>query len=139
VLDVLREEKFFVCNLMKKERDHMITIKKNFEFRRVLSRGKSVNGNNVAIYFFPNRLNQIRYGFAIGKKAGKAVCRNRIKRIIREATRLVSMNFDTGTDIVIVWKNKISADKVDFFEIKKEIEYLYKKGKKSEKNSLKSN
>jgi len=117
----------------------MITIKKNFEFRRVLSRGKSVNGNNVAIYFFPNRLNQIRYGFAIGKKAGKAVCRNRIKRIIREATRLISMNFDTGIDIVIVWKNRISADKVDFHEIKKEIEYLYKKGKNSEKNSFKSN
>ena len=117
----------------------MITIKKNFEFKRVLSRGKSVNGNNVAIYFFPNRLNQIRYGFAIGKKAGKAVERNRIKRIIREATRLIPVEFDTGHDIVIVWKNRISADKVDFFEIKKEIEYLYKKGKNSEKISFKGN
>ena len=117
----------------------MITIKKNFEFRRVLSRGKSVNGNNIAVYFFPNRLNQMRYGFAIGKKAGKAVCRNRIKRIIREATRLISINFDTGIDIVIVWKNRISADKVDFHEIKKEIEYLFKKGKNSEKVSSKSN
>ena len=117
----------------------MITIKKNFEFKRVLSRGKSVNGNNIAIYFFPNRLNQLRFGFAIGKKAGKAVCRNRIKRIIREATRLTSINFETGMDIVIVWKNKIAADKVDFFEIKKEIEYLYKKGRNSEKISVKSN
>lgn len=117
----------------------MITIKKNFEFRRVLSRGKSVNGNCIAIYFFPNKLNQLRYGFAIGKKAGKAVCRNRIKRIIREATRLTSMSFDTGIDIVIVWKNRISADKVDFYEIKKEIEYLYKKGKNSEKIGVKSN
>ena len=117
----------------------MITIKKNFEFKRVLSRGKSVNGNNIAIYFFPNRLNQLRFGFAIGKKAGKAVSRNRIKRVIREATRLTLMKFDTGMDIVIVWKNKISADKVDFFEIKKEIEYLYKKGRNSEKISVKSN
>ncbi len=116
----------------------MITIKKNFEFRRVLSRGKCINGNNIAIYFFPNRLNQIRYGFAIGKKAGKAVCRNRIKRILREATRLISMEFDTGTDVVFVWKNRISADKVDFHEIKKEIEYLYKKGKKSEKDCVKN-
>ena len=45
----------------------MVTIKKNFEFRKVLSRGNFVNGNNVAIYFFPNKLNVIRYGFAIGK------------------------------------------------------------------------
>jgi len=112
----------------------MITIKKNFEFRRVLSRGNCVNSSNVAIYFFPNRLNQVRFGFAVGKKAGKAVQRNRIKRIMREATRLISIDFDTGMDIVIVWKNRISADKVDFFEIKKEIEYLFKKGKKQWKN-----
>ena len=117
----------------------MITIKKNFEFKRVLSRGKSINGNNLAVYFFPNKLNQTRYGFAIGKKAGKAVCRNRIKRIIREAVRLTSVDFENGFDIVFVWKNKISADEVDFFEIKKEIEYLYKKGKNSEKISVKSN
>ena len=117
----------------------MITIKKNFEFRRVLSRGKSVNGNNVAIYFFPNKLNQVRYGFAIGKKAGKAVSRNRIRRVIKEATRLISIESDFGIDIVIVWKNRISADKVDFYDIKREIEILFKKGKCCEKTSVKSN
>ena len=82
----------------------MITIKKNFEFKRVLSRGKNVNGNNIAVYFFPNRLNQVRYGFAIGKKAGKAVYRNKIRRIIKEATRLVSIEFDTGIDRWIIVK-----------------------------------
>lgn len=116
----------------------MITIKKNFEFKRVLSRGKFVNGNNITVYFFPTRLNQVRYGFAVGKKAGKAVDRNRIKRIIREAVRLVPFCWPGGFDIVFVWKNRISADEVDFFEIKKEIEYLYKKGKNSEKISVKN-
>lgn len=116
----------------------MITIKKNFEFKRVLSRGKFVNGNNITVYFFPNRLNQVRYGFAIGKKAGKAVQRNRIKRVIREAVRIIPVESTVGVDIIFVWKNRISADKVDFFEIKKEIEYLYKKGKNSEKISVKN-
>ena len=119
----------------------MITIKKNFEFKRVLSRGKSLNGNNIAIYFFPNKLGKVRYGFAIGKKAGRAVDRNRIKRIIREAVRLTDFELWNSMDLVFVWKNKISANKVDFFEIKKEIEYLYKKriNTKNEKNSAKSN
>ena len=62
----------------------MLTIKKNFEFKRVLSKGKYFNSNNLAIYFFPNRLNLLRFGFAVGKKAGKAVERNRIKRIIKD-------------------------------------------------------
>ena len=83
----------------------MITIKKNFEFRRVLNRGKSVSSKNIALYFFPNKLGQIRFGFAIGKKAGKAVSRNRIKRILREAVRLTQVKFDTGMDLVFVWKN----------------------------------
>ena len=100
---------------------------------------KNMDGKNVAIYFFPNKLNQVRFGFAIGKKAGKAVCRNRIKRVLKEAVRLTSFEFGTGMDFVFVWKNRISADKVDFFEIKKEIEYLFKKGKNSEKICVKGN
>lgn len=117
----------------------MITIKKNFEFKRVLSRGKSLNSNNVAVYFFPNKLGQVRFGFAIGKKAGKAVCRNRIKRILREAVRLSDFESWNSMDLVFVWKNKISSDKVDFFKIKSEIEYLFKKGINNEKASVKSN
>ena len=117
----------------------MITIKKNFEFRKVLSRGNFVNGNNVAIYFFPNKLNIIRYGFAIGKKAGKAVSRNRIKRILREIARITPIETEKGMDVVFVWKNRISAKEVDFFEIKKEIEDLLKKGKNSEETSIKGN
>ena len=50
----------------------MDTLKKNFEFKRVLSRGKCINGKFLAIYIFPNKLNRLRVGFAIGKKAGKA-------------------------------------------------------------------
>ena len=49
----------------------METLKKNFEFKRVLSRGKCINGKFLAIYVFPNKLNCVRVGFAIGKKAGK--------------------------------------------------------------------
>ena len=103
----------------------MITIKKNFEFKRVLNRGKSVNSKNIAIYFFPNKLNLLRFGFAVGKKAGKAFERNRIKRILREAARLTEIDLHRGFDLVFVWKNRVSADKVNFFEIKKEVETLY--------------
>lgn len=120
----------------------MITLKKNFEFKRVLSRGKSENGKNIAIYFFPNKLNIVRYGFAIGKKAGNAVERNRIKRVIREAVRLTDIDFDKNIDIVFVWKNRVSADKVFYKDIKKEVEAFYKllkKGKGNEEICAKSN
>lgn len=112
----------------------MITLKKNFEFKRVLSRGKCFNGKKLSIYVFPNRLNIVRVGFAVGKKAGIAVERNRIKRVLRENVRLLGEKFRFGNDIVFVWKNRITADKMNFFEIREEIICFLEKTTKEDKN-----
>ena len=104
----------------------MDTLKKNFEFKRVLSRGKCINGKFLAIYVFPNKLNRLRVGFAIGKKAGKAHDRNRIRRLIRENYRLIESQLIKGLDIVFVWKNLISADDVEFKRIREDISLLTK-------------
>ena len=116
----------------------MITLKKNFEFKRVMNRGKCINGKFIAMYVFPNKLKKLRVGFAISKKAGKAHDRNRIKRIIRENIRLLESEFGQGLDIVFLWKNKISADEVDFYEIKNELLKMNMRVK-DEKNNSKSN
>ena len=104
----------------------MDTLKKNFEFKRVLSRGKCINGKFLAIYVFPNKLNMVRVGFAIGKKAGKAHDRNRIRRLVRENYRLIENRIGQGLDIVFVWKNLIPADKVEFRRIKEDVSLLTK-------------
>ena len=104
----------------------MDTLKKNFEFKRVLSRGKCINGKFLAIYVFPNKLNKLRVGFAIGKKAGKAHDRNRIRRLIRENYRLIEDNLEKGKDIVFVWKNLIPADKIEYKKIELDVCLLKK-------------
>ncbi|MBP3284877.1 MAG: ribonuclease P protein component [Clostridia bacterium] len=106
----------------------MITIKKNFEFKRALSRGKYVNGKYFLVYFFPTKLNMLRFGFAVGKKAGNAVERNRIKRVLREAVRLTDFPFEKGYDIILVWKNVLPAEKVNFHLMKKDLDSLIEKG-----------
>jgi len=116
----------------------MTTLKKNFEFKRVMNRGKCINGNYIAMYVFPNKLKKFRAGFAISKKAGKAHERNRIKRVLRENVRLLEEEFGQGVDIVFLWKNKISADEVEFYKIKEEIIKLIKR-EKDEKNRIKVN
>lgn len=105
----------------------MTTLKKNFEFKRVINRGKCINGKYIAMYVFPNKLKKLRFGFAVSKKAGKAHDRNRIKRIVRENVRLLEQEFGQSVDIVFVWKNRISADEVNFFEIKEELKKLKNK------------
>jgi ribonuclease P protein component len=102
----------------------MNPLKKNYEFKRVLSRGKCINGKFLAIYVFPNKLKEKRVGFAIGKKAGKAHDRNRIRRLIRENYRLIEKGIELGLDIVFVWKNKVPADRVEYKQIEKDVSLL---------------
>ena len=76
------------------------TLKKNYEFKNVLSKGKFFVGKYVTIYIKNNKKNENYVGIAVGTKVAKAVKRNRIKRLIRESYRLNKNNLKKGNDIV---------------------------------------
>ena len=57
----------------------------------------------------PNGSNLGRYGFSVTKKVGKAVQRNRLKRLLREIMRLQSLR--PGWDIVFMARSvAVNAD-----------------------------
>lgn len=57
-------------------------------FKQVFSRGKRISLTGLTAVVAPNALGQPRLGLAIAKKSvRRAVARNRIKRLIREAFR----------------------------------------------------
>ena len=49
-----------------------------------------------------NDLDQTRFGFATGKRLGGAVVRNRVRRRIREALRVMAPSFQPGWDVLII-------------------------------------
>ena len=60
-----------------------LRIKKNTEFQKLFKRGKRVFSPTLSLIYFSS--DRPRMGVAVSKKHGKAVKRNRIKRLLREA------------------------------------------------------
>lgn len=103
------------------------TLKKNYEFRYILSKGQYFHGKFITIYVKKNNLNKNLFGIAINTKLGKAVKRNHAKRLIRENYRLMKDKISCGNSIVFLWNKNIDLENADFFDIKKEMEGLFKK------------
>ena len=71
-------------------------------YQRVFQRRQSVSDENVTVHVFVNEMSHHRLGFAVGKKMlRRAVDRNYMKRLIREAFRLERPGFQGGLDLVI--------------------------------------
>lgn len=105
--------------------DKIISLKKNTDFTRVLTKGRRFLGRYLVLYVKENHLNLNRLGIAISKKIRKSVVRNRIKRLIRESYRLSKEDMKKGYDIVIIWKN-INSD-VLFKEVFGDLQKVLKK------------
>jgi ribonuclease P protein component len=79
------------------------------QFTLVYQEGRTWVDNLLVMKALPNGLSLSRCGFSVTKKVGKAVQRNRLKRLLREIIRLQSVK--PGWDIVfIVRPIAVSAD-----------------------------
>ena len=79
-----------------------ITVKENYEFRRIYRKGKSVVTPYLVLYCQRNRQGKTRLGVTVSTKLGKAVVRNRVRRRLREIWRLALPDMEQGWDIVLV-------------------------------------
>ena len=79
-----------------------ITVKENYEFRRIYRKGKSVVSPYMVLYCQKNRQGRTRLGITVSTKLGKAVVRNRVRRRFREIWRLNKDVMVPGWDIILV-------------------------------------
>ena len=112
------------------------TLKKNYEFKYVLSKGKFYRGKYLTIYIKENKKDKNVIGIAVNTKAGKAVQRNHAKRLIRENYRLLKNELSTGNNIVFLLNKNVEIDKLDFFDIQKEMINIFNKANLIEKGKI---
>lgn len=82
--------------------NHTVSLKENWQFRRLYAKGKSEVSPCLVIYCRGNGLPRSRLGITVGGKLGNAVKRNKVKRRLREIYRTNEGRFLPGFDIVVV-------------------------------------
>jgi ribonuclease P protein component len=71
----------------------------------------------IVMKILPNGLNVARYGFSVTKKVGKAVQRNRMRRLLKEIARLQSVK--PGWDIIFIPRRE--AVTADYHQLEKTV------------------
>lgn len=89
----------------------MVTLNRNNDFRRLYKKTAMV-GSVLVTYQSKNRLGINRVGITTTKKIGKAHSRNRARRVIREAYRLLEPSLSPGHDFVFVARGRTVSCKM---------------------------
>lgn len=70
-------------------------------FKTIRDTGIRETRGPLTVWAIPNQLEHSRIGISIGRHAGIAARRNRIKRLLRESFRLMQHDLPRGYDLVI--------------------------------------
>ena len=103
----------------------IMSIKQNARFQRLYKKGDSAVLKTFVIYLKKRNDDSLFLGITVTKKIGKAVVRNRIRRLIRESYRLKEDSIKSGYYIVIVARGKAAF--ASYNQISKDMAFLLKK------------
>ena len=98
-------------------------LKKEKDFNLVFNKGKRLYSNSLTVIYFPST--ELKAGFAVSKKHGGSVKRNRLKRLLRESFR--SFTPKNGKNFFFVFIPKVS-DNYSVKAFSDAMAYLFKKG-----------
>ena len=109
-------------------------LKKRYQFNYVYKSGEHFSSEHLVLYVSSSKTKSIKVGFAVTKKIGHAVVRNKIRRRLREIVQKQLINLKQNYNIIIVAKENISA--ASFETLSFELNKLLKKAKLFNEESI---
>ena len=113
-------------------------LRKRAQFQNVYEHGRTKVDRYLVVRMVANNLEISRLGLSISKRVGKAVVRNRVRRLLKEIIR--DIPFKAGFDIVII--ARVNAAEADYHQLKASVLALLGKYNiilHNEKNSSENN
>ncbi len=98
-------------------------LKREKDFNLVFNKGKRIYSKTLTVVYYPS--NQLKVGFAVSKKHGGSVVRNRIKRLLRESFRSFMPKIRQNFFFVFIPKVNEEYTLKEFIE---SMEFIFKKG-----------
>jgi ribonuclease P protein component len=92
-------------------------LTKRDQYALVYNKGSSWMSNVVVMKTLPNELSLSRCGLSVSKRVGKAVTRNRVKRLLREILRLTPL--EPGWDIIFIVRPRAAS--ASYAELEKSV------------------
>ena len=100
-------------------------LKKRYQYQYIYKAGTYISSKAVALHFVSSKTNNAKVGFAVTKKIGHAVVRNKTRRRLREILRKHLPSLKQNYNIIIVAKEQILE--TDFNSLENQIVNLLKK------------
>lgn len=100
-------------------------LKKRYQFNYVYKSGEHFSNEHIVLYVASSKTKFIKVGFAVTKKVGHAVVRNKIRRRLREIVKKQLPLLKQNYNIIIVARENVTE--ASFEILKLEFEKLIKK------------
>lgn len=83
-------------------------LRRTEDFARLRQDGTTTQNRYILMSRLPNGLSHNRYGLVTSGRVGGAVVRNRTRRLLREALRVLNPQMRTGFDVVLVVRQPLT-------------------------------
>lgn len=101
-----------------------LRLKKRKDFQKILKKGKRAYAGTLTAVYLPS--DKLKMAVCVGKKYGKSVQRNRIKRLLREAFRTQTEHILKNGSFLLIPK---VAETYSYAAFRRDIEKILKKEK----------